>query len=124
MRLEGRQLSARGDPGDDVRRPAGRVSCDGCGVHSAASRRPGPKHPQLAIPALLFRTRLAADPDGCFVAASARDPTGVTGVVFSVARGTLGWLGPLAVHPGASDAGPAGGSGPHAWTAGTGAGSA
>ena len=69
---------------------------------------PGPRHPELATPALLFRTRLAADPDGCFVAASARDPTGVTGVVFSVARGTLGWLGPLAVHPGAQRRGTGG----------------
>jgi GNAT superfamily N-acetyltransferase len=60
---------------------------------------PAPARPQSASPALLFRTRLAADPDGCFVAASARDPLQVTGVLISVARGTLGWLGPLAVHP-------------------------
>jgi predicted N-acetyltransferase YhbS len=64
-------------------------------------RDPAPARPRPAPPALLFRTRLAADPDGCFVAVSARDPVRVTGVLISVARGTLGWLGPLAVHPAA-----------------------
>jgi len=66
------------------------------GLHPAGARR---RHPELATPALLFQTRLAADPEGCFVAVSARDPLRVTGVLLSVARGTLGWLGPLAVHP-------------------------
>lgn len=51
------------------------------------------------VPALLIRTRLAADPAGCLVAVSEQDPGRVTGAVLSVARGTLGWLGPLAVHP-------------------------
>jgi GNAT superfamily N-acetyltransferase len=52
-----------------------------------------------AIPALLIRTRLAADPAGCFVAVSQQDPGRITGALLSVARGTLGWFGPLAVHP-------------------------
>lgn len=52
-----------------------------------------------AIPALLIRTRLTADPAGCFVAASQQDPGRITGALLSVARGTLGWFGPLAVHP-------------------------
>lgn len=51
------------------------------------------------VPALLIRTRLTADPAGCFVAVSERDPARVTGALLSVARGTLGWFGPLAVHP-------------------------
>jgi GNAT superfamily N-acetyltransferase len=51
------------------------------------------------VPALLIRTRLTADPAGCFVAVSERDPGRVTGALLSVARGTLGWFGPLAVHP-------------------------
>jgi len=51
------------------------------------------------VPALLIRSRLTADPAGCFVAVSERDPGRVTGVLLSVARGTLGWFGPLAVHP-------------------------
>lgn len=50
------------------------------------------------FPALLFETRFAADPAGCLVAV---DPTSgqVSAALFSVARGTLGWFGPLAVHP-------------------------
>jgi predicted N-acetyltransferase YhbS len=57
------------------------------------------------FPALLFETRLAADPDGCFVAAAPDDPGRITGAVLSVARGGLGWFGPLAVHPGAQRGG-------------------
>jgi predicted N-acetyltransferase YhbS len=52
------------------------------------------------FPTLLFETRLAADPAGCFVAASPEDPGQLTGALFSVARGGLGWFGPLAVLPG------------------------
>ena len=52
------------------------------------------------FPALLFETRLAADPYGCFVAVAPDDPGRVTGALLSVARGRLGWFGPLAVHPG------------------------
>jgi predicted N-acetyltransferase YhbS len=52
------------------------------------------------FPDLLFRTRLAADPAGCFVSVSPGDPARLTGALFSVARGTLGWFGPLAVLPG------------------------
>ncbi len=54
----------------------------------------------VRFPALLFQTRLAADPAGCFVAASHDDPSQLTGALFSVARGGLGWFGPLAVLPG------------------------
>ncbi len=58
-----------------------------------------------AIPALLISTRLAADPAGCFVAVSKRAPGQVTGALLSLARGTLGWFGPLAVHPQAQHCG-------------------
>lgn len=65
------------------------------GLHPRAGRaiRAAP------VPALLIRTRLAADRAGCFVAVSEQDPGRITGAVLSVARGTLGWFGPLAVHP-------------------------
>lgn len=52
------------------------------------------------FPGLLFETRLAADPAGCFVAVAPDDPARITGALLSVARGGLGWFGPLAVHPG------------------------
>ncbi|MGH9020881.1 MAG: GNAT family N-acetyltransferase [Acidimicrobiales bacterium] len=45
----------------------------------------------------LFALRFAADPDGCFVAVGADGAT--VGCVISVARGTLGWFGPLATLP-------------------------
>ena len=57
------------------------------------------------FPGLFFDTRLAADPGGCFVAVAPGDPAAVTGALFSVARGGLGWFGPLAVHPGAQRGG-------------------
>jgi len=57
------------------------------------------------FPELLFRTRLAADPDGCFVSVRPGDPGRLTGALFSVSRGGLGWFGPLAVHPGAQRGG-------------------
>jgi predicted N-acetyltransferase YhbS len=57
------------------------------------------------FPPLLFETRLAADPPGCFVAVAAGDPATITGALFSVARGGLGWFGPLAVRPGAQRGG-------------------
>lgn len=53
----------------------------------------------VRFPELLFQTRLAADPPGCFVAVSRDDPGQLTGALFSVARGGLGWFGPLAVRP-------------------------
>jgi ribosomal protein S18 acetylase RimI-like enzyme len=59
----------------------------------------------VRFPSLLFETRLAADPAGCFVAASHDDPGQLTGALFSVARGGLGWFGPLAVSPGAQRSG-------------------
>ena len=57
------------------------------------------------FPALLFESRLAADPAGCFVAVARRDPATITGALLSLARGGLGWFGPLAVHPGAQRGG-------------------
>ena len=59
----------------------------------------------VRFPTLLFETRLAADPAGCFVAASHDDPARLSGALFSVARGGLGWFGPLAVSPGAQRGG-------------------
>ena len=61
-----------------------------------------------AFPALFFAVRFAADPGGCFVAVREQDPGRVAGALISVARGTLGWLGPLAVHPDAQRAGAGG----------------
>jgi len=43
-----------------------------------------------AIPALLIRTRLTADPAGCFVAVSQQDPGLITGALLSVARDHTG----------------------------------
>jgi putative acetyltransferase len=54
---------------------------------------------------LLFETRLASDPAGCFVATDEADPAQLCGALFSVARGTLGWFGPLAVDPAVQRAG-------------------
>jgi GNAT superfamily N-acetyltransferase len=56
------------------------------------------------MPPLLFSTRFAADPAGCWVAGD--DTTSeIVGAVFSIARGTLGWFGPLAVSPAAQGQG-------------------
>ncbi len=67
---------------------------------AAPHPRDGRPDPAAApIPALLIRTRLTADPAGCFVAVSEQDPGRITGALLSVTRGTLGWFGPLAVHP-------------------------
>ena len=45
----------------------------------------------------IAKNRFHKEPDGCFVA---EDPIrGGTGAVFSVTWGSIGWLGPLAVHP-------------------------
>jgi GNAT superfamily N-acetyltransferase len=60
------------------------------------------------IPALLFAVRFAADPGGCFVAVRKQEPGQVAGALISVARGTLGWFGPLAVHPDAQRSGAGG----------------
>ncbi len=49
------------------------------------------------FPALL-ETRFAADPAGCLVAADSASGQ-VSAALLSVARGTTGWFGPLAVHP-------------------------
>jgi GNAT superfamily N-acetyltransferase len=73
------------------------------GVPAAGAEAAGP-----AIPALLFAVRFAADPGGCFVAVREQEPGQLAGVLFSVARGTLGWFGPLAVHPDAQRSGAGG----------------
>ena len=73
------------------------------GVPAAGAGPAGP-----GIPALLFAVRLAADPDGCFVAVREQEPGQVAGALLSVARGTLGWFGPLAVHPDAQRSGAGG----------------
>ena len=67
---------------------------------AAGAARAGP-----AIPALFFAVRFAADPGGCFVAVREQEPGRVAGALISVARGTLGWFGPLAVHPDAQRSG-------------------
>ncbi len=57
----------------------------------------------VAMPALTWQTRLASDPEGCFVA---QDRDGrLIGSLVSVARGTLAWFGPLAVDPAAQRGG-------------------
>jgi predicted N-acetyltransferase YhbS len=56
-------------------------------------------------PPLFFAVRLAADPGGCFIAVPEQDPSRVAGALLSCARGTLGWLGPFAVHPDAQRSG-------------------
>lgn len=49
------------------------------------------------FPLGFFELRFAADPRGCLVAV---DESGsVLGTLFSVARGSLGWFGPLSVRP-------------------------
>lgn len=54
-----------------------------------------PRTPPL-FPPHMFSYRLAADPEGCFAAVDGGHPVGV---LFSVARGSLGWVGPIAVAP-------------------------
>lgn len=48
------------------------------------------------FPESMFALRLASDPEGCFVAEIDGVPVGA---LFSVARGTLGWFGPVATAP-------------------------
>ncbi len=50
------------------------------------------------FPTLLFETRFAADPTGCLVAADSGSSQ-LSAALISVARGTMGWFGPLAVRP-------------------------
>jgi predicted N-acetyltransferase YhbS len=49
-----------------------------------------------AFPQLMYEYRLAANREGCFVASA---DGRIVGAVFSAARGTLGWFGPLATDP-------------------------
>lgn len=52
---------------------------------------------EQTFPFPFFELRFGTDARGCFVAV---DETGsVVGALFSVARGTLGWFGPLATRP-------------------------
>lgn len=54
-----------------------------------------PRTPPV-FPPHVFPYRLSADPAGCFAAFDRARPAGV---LFSVLRGTLGWVGPIAVAP-------------------------
>jgi GNAT superfamily N-acetyltransferase len=54
------------------------------------------------FPAHMFPYRLAVDPDGCYAAFDGGRPVGV---LFSVARGPLAWVGPIAVAPDAEGRG-------------------
>jgi GNAT superfamily N-acetyltransferase len=60
-----------------------------------------PRTPPM-FAAALFPYRLASDPGGCFAAFDGGRPAGV---LFSVARGPLAWVGPLAVAPDAENRG-------------------
>jgi hypothetical protein len=80
---------------------AGSVTNAAFGHLEAESRSAEPDEP--GSPDLAIETRFASDPTGCFVAVSEDLPERVTGVLLSVARGSLGWFGPLAVHPTSSE---------------------
>ena len=86
------------------RRSAGRRVGDERGVRALDVPAGGAGPAGRAIPALFFAVRFA-DPRGCFVAVREQDPGRVAGALISVARGTLGWFGPLAVHPHAQRSG-------------------
>lgn len=58
---------------------------------------PGTDSPEPIFPQLLFQSRLAADPAGCLTAATPDRPQRIAAALFSVARRSLGWFGPLAV---------------------------
>jgi len=60
-----------------------------------------PRTPPM-FAASLFPYRLAADPGGCFAAFDGAQPAGV---LLSVARGPLAWVGPIAVAPDAENRG-------------------
>lgn len=60
-----------------------------------------PRTPPL-FPPHQFPYRLAVDPAGCFAATDRGRPVGV---LFSVARGPLAWVGPIAVAPDADNRG-------------------
>lgn len=59
------------------------------------------KHTREAEPeplaSRIAKNRFHKEPGGCFVAEE--PPHGGTGAVFSMTWGSVGWLGPLAVHP-------------------------
>lgn len=71
-----------------------------CNEAFGALRRDAGAGAAPMFPTLLFETRFAADPAGCLVAADSASGE-VSGALLSVARGTMGWFGPLAVHPNA-----------------------
>jgi GNAT superfamily N-acetyltransferase len=60
-----------------------------------------PRTPPV-FPPHQFPYRLAVDPEGCFAAVDGGRPVGV---LFSVARGPLAWVGPIAVAPDADNRG-------------------
>lgn len=70
-----------------------------CRISEALYGRP--RTPPL-FPPHQFSYRLAVDPDGCFAAFDGERPVGA---LFSVARGPLAWVGPIAVAPDAENRG-------------------
>jgi GNAT superfamily N-acetyltransferase len=70
-----------------------------CRVSEALYGRP--RTPPM-FPPHMFPYRLAVDPNGCYAAFDGGRPVGV---LFSVARGPLAWVGPIAVAPDAEGRG-------------------
>lgn len=70
-----------------------------CRIGEVLSGRP--RTPPL-FPPHQFSYKLAVDPAGCFAATDGGRPVGV---LFSVARGPLAWVGPIAVAPDADNRG-------------------
>jgi N-acetylglutamate synthase-like GNAT family acetyltransferase len=64
---------------------------------SAAWRTHFDPSERLAPGKRLVTNRFHKDPGGCFVAEDAA--TGLAGAALSIAWGSIGWLGPVAVHP-------------------------
>jgi GNAT superfamily N-acetyltransferase len=84
---------------DDLAWAPGLCEAAFCRMTELLSGRP--RTPPM-FAAALFPYRLAADPAGCFAAFDGPRPAGV---LFSVARGPLAWVGPIAVAPEADNRG-------------------
>lgn len=65
----------------------------------------GESVPRPFFQPLLFPTRLALDPAGCLVAVDRGAEDAILGAIFSLARGSVAWFGPLAVAPAAQGRG-------------------
>jgi GNAT superfamily N-acetyltransferase len=63
----------------------------------AAPAEPPDRTAPPRFPVPFLASRFAREPEGCFVAL--RGDGGVVGAVYSATRGSMGWLGPLAVAP-------------------------